>query len=250
MTLSQPSQNALATVNGIAIESDSNTLTGAVEGLSIKLNKVTPSPIDITVEQDDDAITAKVQAFVDSYNALNTLFTADLKYDAGSKEAGPLQGDRTAVTLQAQFRQMLTTVSNASTKYTRLSDVGLEVQKDGSIKLNSDKFKAALDGYPAELKKLFANAGGTSSYSTTDGVAQRLRQLSDQALSFQGALTMRTQGLQNQISRNDKRSADLQERADHTEARLRAQYSALDTTLSNLSGLSSYVSNQLAALNR
>lgn len=249
LTLSQKAQNAFANVNGIDIESDSNSLTGAVEGLTIKLNKVTTSPVDISVEQDDDAIKGKLQAFVDAYNSLNSLLAADLKYDAGTKEAGPLQGDRTAVTLQSQFRQLLTGMSGASTKYGRLSDVGIEVQKDGSLTLNASKLTAALDGYPAEIKKLFANADTTTTGSSTnDGIAQRLRQLADQVLGVDGSISMRTTGLQNQINRNNTREQELQDRADRTEARLKAQYSALDTTLSNLNGLSSYVTNQLAAL--
>jgi len=249
MTKTQTAQNALASVNGLAIESASNTIEGAVAGLAIKLNKVTTSPVDITVDQDDDAIKTKLQAFADSYNALNTLMKEQLKYDAGTKEAGPLQGDRTAVALQVSLRQMLGSNSGASSKYTRLSDIGMEIQKDGSLLVNTTKLTAALDTAPAEMRKMFANVdSSTPIVPTNDGLGQRLRALGDAVLGVEGSISMRSSGLQDQINRNSKREDDLKERATRTEARLKAQYNTLDTKLASLNGLSQYVTNQLTAL--
>lgn len=248
MTQTQRASNALATVNGLSIESASNTLTGAVEGLSIKLSKVTTDPIDVTVTQDDASIKTKLQAFADAYNSLNNLMVTQLKYDEGTKTAGPLQGDRTAVALQAQFRQLIGGVSGASSKFTRLSDIGMEIQKDGSLLLNSTKVTAALANV-TEVKKMFGNVDASDPLVPgNDGFAQRLRSLGDAVLGVEGAITMRSTGLQSQINRNDKREDELEERVARTEVRIKAQYSLLDTKLTTLNGLSTFMTNQLAAL--
>ena len=99
------------------------------------------------------------------------------------------------------------------------------------------------------LKKLFMglDSGGNSS---NDGFAQRIPQLWDGALSSNGRVAARQAGIQKQISSNDKRTASLEDHVAQTEARIRAQYNALDVQMSKLNGLSNYVTTQLAQLNR
>jgi flagellar hook-associated protein 2 len=248
MSLTQASKNALATVNGLAIESDSNTLSGAVQGLSIKLSKVTTAPIDVTVEQDNTTMKATVQSFVDAYNKLSNLLATDTKYDDSTKTAGPLQGDRTAVSLQAQFRQLVGGTTGASSVFSRLSDVGLEMQKDGTLLVNATKLDSALDNV-GELKKMFSNADTSDpAVPGNDGFATRLRKLGDAVLGTDGAITTRSSGLQAQIDRNNKRHDELEARSAATETRIRAQYQALDTQLATLNSLSTYMTSQLTAL--
>jgi flagellar hook-associated protein 2 len=200
------------------------------------------------VDPDNTSIATKLKAFADAYNSLNSLMTTQLKYDDATKTAGPLQGDRTAVALQAQFRTLLTGTSGASSTFTRLSDIGMEVQKDGSLLINSTKQTAALANL-AEVRKMFSNVDASDpAIPGNDGFAQRLRSLGDAVLGVEGAINMRSTGLQNQINRNGKREDELNQRATRTEARIKAQYSALDTKLATLNGLATFMTNQLTAL--
>ncbi len=247
MTLNQAARNAKAKLNGVDIESASNTLADVADGLTIKLLKVSASPVDLTVSSDTDAMKAKVTEFVTAYNDLSKFISDQTKYDADSKSAGKLQGDRTVIGLQAKLREVLRGTSSASSAFGSLSQVGLEVQKDGSIKLDSKKLDAAL-AKPAELRKLMS-ASDTST-DTSSGIVYRFKQLTDRMLDVEGPLETRTAGIQSTITRNAKRVDAIDDRLAQTEKRLRAQYQALDTAMSKANALGSYVSTQMNLLSR
>jgi len=247
MTLNQAARNAKAKLNGVDIESASNTLADVADGLTIKLLKVSASPVDLTVSSDTDAMKTKVTEFVTAYNDLSKFISDQTKYDADSKSAGKLQGDRTVIGLQAKLREVLRGTSSASSAFGSLSQVGLEVQKDGSIKLDSKKLDAAL-AKPAELRKLMS-ASDTST-DTSSGIVYRFKQLTDRMLDVEGPLETRTAGIQSTITRNAKRVDAIDDRLAQTEKRLRAQYQALDTAMSKANALGSYVSTQMNLLSR
>jgi flagellar hook-associated protein 2 len=201
--------------------------------------------VQITTAADKDAIRKKIEAFVSAYNDLNNELATQTKYDAATKTAGTLQGDSAAVSLRASLRSTLRGNSGASTTFTRLADIGFDVQQDGSIKLDSSKLGNALANL-GELKKLFSNSDTLT--PANNGFATLFRTQADQALGIDGSIASRSEGLRNIISRNEQRQADLEARVAQTEARLRRQYTALDTQMGQLQSLSSYVTQQMAVL--
>ena len=243
MTQAQASADAAATFNGLAITSPSNTLTEVIDGVTLTLAKVTTAPVEISVAQDNEALKKNVQAFVDAYNALAKLIAGQVKYDAASKTAGPLQGDSAAVGMQRELRALVGTASGASAVFTRLSDVGLELQRDGSLAVDAGKLDAALANLP-ELEAFFAN--DDLLVPANDGIARQFRSLGDRLLSVDGVITTRSEGLNRRIELNEEQQERLETRLAQTEQRLRAQYTALDTRLGQLSAISAYVSQQMA----
>ena len=243
MTQAAAAADAAATFNGLAITSASNTLTDLIDGVTLTLGKVTTAPVEIGVAQDNEALKGDVQAFVDAYNALAKLIGGQVKYDATSKTSGPLQGESAAVGIQRQLRALVGTSSGASSVFTRLSDVGLELQKDGSLAVDAGKLDAALAKLP-EMKKFFAN--DDLLVPANDGIARQFRALGDAMLSVDGVITTRSDGLAKRIEMNEDQQASLEVRLAQTEQRLRAQYTALDTKLGQLSAISAYVSQQMA----
>jgi len=160
-----------------------------------------------------------------------------------------LQGDSTAVALQRQLRNMLTASSSASTVFSTLSQVGLEMQQDGTIKVNDAKLTSALSSNSAEVQKLFSN-NDVAGNGAQDGIATRLRKFGDMVLGTDGMLTTRSAGLTKSLDLNGKQQDTLSTRLADTETRLRAQYSALDTKMASLNSLSSYITQQIAQWNK
>jgi flagellar hook-associated protein 2 len=130
--------------------------------------------------------------------------------------------------------------TTASTVYDRLGDLGLELQRDGLIKVNDSKLDAALAN-PAEVARAFT--------TLQTGFGQRFKALSDGMLSADGPLSTRTNGLRDSISRNDKDQKRLEDRIARVQERLTRQYSALDNSLTRLNGLGSYVQQQITNWN-
>lgn len=246
MARTQTAANAEATFNGLPISSASNTLANIVEGVTLKLSGLTSDAVDVGILQDSESLKKTVQSFADSYNALVTLIAGQTKYDAATKTGGPLQGDSSAVGIQRQMRLLAGSSSAASTTFSRLSDIGLSTGADGQMVVSASKLDNALAN-PAEFKKLMSNADTLDTSKV--GIARAFRNFGDAFLKFDGPLTTRSEGLRSRLDQNQDQQERLNQRIAQTEKRLRAQYSALDTTLGRLNGLSSYVTQQVAQFN-
>ncbi len=246
MTLAQSAGNAKATINGIAVESSTNELSSAVEGLTLQLRKESTTPVTIGVSSDRNSVDKAVRAFADAFNGLASYIATQTRYDDATKFSGPLQGDAAATGIQGQLRGLLNRVSGASSTFGRLSDVGLQLQRDGTLKVDDTKLSAAIGNLP-ELKKAFSANNGDSS---NDGLARRFVDLTRQMLDSGGSLTTRTEGLRKQISKNTDDQDKLNDRVARFKTRLEAQFTAMDSNMSRLNALSSYVTTQIAAMNK
>lgn len=246
-TRSQTAANAAATINGLPISSASNTLVDVLDGVTLTLNDETTAPVTVSVKADTAALKTTLKEFAAAYSELAKLIATDTKYDAASKSAGPLQGDSAIVGLQSRLRAMLGATSSASSVYTRLSDAGFEQQRDGSLTVSDTKLDKALANL-AELKKLFSNSSSTD--PSLDGFGKRFRVVASDVLGIGGLLTARSDGLSEKLERNRDAQDRMEERLAQTQKRLETQYSALDAKLGALNGLSTYVTQQIAAWNK
>jgi len=248
LVLKQSASNARALVNGIAVESATNDVTGAVDGLTLSLRKVTTSPVSVSVSRDRDAVMTGVKGFVDAYNAVVSFLSDQTKYDAASKSGGPLQGDAVANGLMTQLRGILNNASGASSVFGRLSDIGLASQRDGTLTINQTKLDAAVDNNLPELKKAFANSDTTT--PDNNGFARRFATMASQVIASDGTVSTRTQSLQKQVTKNSDEQTRLNDRVDLFQKRLIAQYTALDANVAKLNALQSYVTQQIAQMNK
>jgi flagellar hook-associated protein 2 len=197
------------------------------------------------VTADTAAVKTAINDFVTAVNALASFIQTQTKYDEASKTGGPLQGDSTVLGFQTQLRGVVNESSSASSMWSSLSDIGITMQKDGSLRTDSSKLDAALTDLP-ELRKLLATDGSSTASS---GFMDRFRDLGDAVLATDGTFDSRTDSLNARIETNKDRQEQMNNRLTLTQARLEAQYQALDASMARLSSLSSYVSQQLSMLN-
>lgn len=243
----QAAGNALAKLNGLDIESETNTLKESIDGLTINLLKPTTADVNLTISADKEAIKKAINDFASAYSSLAALVKDQTKYDQTNKTAGTLQGEGSVLSIQSAMRGVSGGTTTLGGKFSRLADIGLDPVADGSLKVTAtklDKSMADLDS----LKQLFMSVD--SANADNSGIAQRMRKFADQALGIDGSLSTRQKGLQDRINGNNLQSTKLEEKASLTETRLRARYTALDVQMGKLNNLSSYVSQQMALLNK
>ena len=245
MASSQSGQNALATINGVSISSASNRLGDTLPGMTIQLSQVTTAPVEIEVSSDVEAVRANVQAFVDAYNAINTTLATATRYDAATKTAGALQGDSTATGLHNALRSMMRSITSSS-PYTRLADVGIELQTGGKMSINSEKFDAALANRDG-LKSLFTLDTGVA---TTEGFGRKIQAFAKGLVDAEGLVGNKTTALQASIKRNGLEQDKVNDRALRAQTRYLAQYNAMDAAVGKLNGLSAFVSQQITLWNK
>lgn len=245
MLHAQAGSNAAATINGVPVTTTTNDLANVVEGMTLRLRKNTATPVDVSVASDTEAVRKAVQTFADAYNALARYIGEQTKYDATTKVGGPLQGDSTVTSLLGRLRGVLNNPSGASASFARMSDIGLQLQRDGTLSVNSARLESALAN-PTELRKALANSDPL--VASNNGFARQYAALATQALATDGLLTTRTEGLRKLVTKNSEQQERMEERVGRYRERLVAQFTAMDTNLARLNALQSYVTQQLAVL--
>ncbi len=155
-----PAKNAKFNIDGVTISKDSNTVNDIIDGVSLKLLNVTDKPATITVANDGSTITTGVQGFVKAYNDLNKTLQDLTAYDQGAKKGSVLLGDSTVRLLQSKIRSILNTpIHNTGSSLTTLSQIGITIQRDGSMDVDTGKLNDAINKNPADVASLFTTIG-------------------------------------------------------------------------------------------
>lgn len=243
MSRTVTAKNAAFTVNGIDATSATNTVTDVVPGVTLNLLKTSTTPVEVTVSADKKAVRDKVEAFQQAYNKINALLADLTRYDPGTKKAQPLQGDSTATGLQNALRGLLGRPNAAGTYFTNM---GLELQRDGSLGINTTKLDAALNDLPKLEQTLTASTGNPA----TDGLVTRIRDFAFGANGVEGNITGRSKALEAAKKRNESDQEAMSLRLEQRQKNLLKQYQALDGKLGSMSSLSSFMTSQVSQWNK
>lgn len=230
-------QNAEMKVNGLSVTKTTNTVSDAINGVTLNLLKTTTSAISVTVARDSSAITSALDAFVKAFNDANKTLRDVSAYDANTKQAAILQGDSAVRTIQNQMRSLLNTPQSGVTgSYTTLSQIGVSFLKDGSLAIDSGKLQNAIT----------SDMAGVSSVVVATGKSAKT--LLDNVLGASGTIASRSDGINRNIKDLDSQRAVLNRRLLGIEQRYRTQFTTLDTLIGNMTQTSNFLSQQLANL--
>jgi flagellar hook-associated protein 2 len=239
-------KDAQFSISGIPHSSASNTVTDALNGVTLTLTGTTAagtgagSSAQLAVASDKDTITTNVGAFVDAYNALVQAIQPLGSYDQTTQTAGPLLGDATLSGIQNDIRSALYSVVNTgSSTFNSLASVGITTNKDGTLTLSKTKLGSALASAPTAVSQLF---------SGTKGVAATLNTRINSELGSGGAIDTRSKTLIKQENALTDQTTKLNDQMTALTASLTQQYSHLNTLLSSLQSMSAYLSQQFSAL--
>jgi flagellar hook-associated protein 2 len=246
MSQTQAAADASITVDGIVVTSATNTVTDAIPGVTLNLLAKTTSAAQVKVDVDKTAIKAKIQSFQDAYNKLYADLTTQTKYDTSTKTGAPLQGDGTTTGIQNMLRSLVGSSGPSASSISRLSDLGMEIQADGSLKTNSTKLDAALQN-PGNVKAFFATNTGTA---VSNGIAKRIYDFAFGANAVGGAVSTHRAAFQKSIDQNTTSIEKFNTHIAEYQKQLLAQYTRLDTNMSKLNSLSTFVTQQVAQWNK
>lgn len=230
--MGQYASDARVTINGIAMSSTSNTFSNMM-GFDFTVQSVTTEPVRLEASKNNTVAKDALKQFMDKYNAVND-YLADLtKYDAASKQAGLLQGDSTAVSLQSRLRLMVSKVFSSN----HATGMGLTIERGGKIKVDDTKFENALSSGAANVQALFTTKTGT-------GVADVLRQVVTSALGEGGLLKTKDWTYTQLLSRNKAQQERVETRAVRMETLYTQQFQTLDKRMTALQAASAYWATQ------
>lgn len=233
---SNEASDAQLTLDGIAVTSASNSVSGAIDGVTINL--AAEGSTTLAVTRDNSTATNAIQAFVNAYNSYNSTVGTLASYDPQSGQAGILLGDATLGSVQRQISSLLGN-KVAGNSIGSLAALGITRQPDGTLALDSDRLSAALNNNGNAVQDLFAG---------TNGYATRLNSALDGFTASGGVISTRQQSLTDSLTKLNTQQTQLNNRMSVYEKQLRDQYTALDTLMSSLNNTSSYLTGALAAL--
>lgn len=154
-------QNTQLTVNGFFINSATNEVKEAIQGVTLNVAKI--GTTSMTIAKDSAAVQTSVNSFVKAYNDLAKTLKSLTAYNAETKTGGLLVGDSTARTVQDQLRKTLSTsLEGLSNSNMSLAQIGVGFQKDGTLAVDSAKLTKALETNYDDIAGLFATVGKTT----------------------------------------------------------------------------------------
>lgn len=164
LTQTSAAQNAKFNIDGIEISKPSNTVSDVLTGVTLNLLKTNPdTATNVSITRDTASVTTSVNAFVKAYNDINQTLIDAAAYNPTTKQAAILNGEATVRSMQTQIRAVLMqAVAGGAGDFARLSDIGVAVQKDGSLAVDSAKLSKAISTNFSSFAGLFAAAGKSS----------------------------------------------------------------------------------------
>jgi flagellar hook-associated protein 2 len=260
-----PTLNALYSIDGVAkAPSQTNSIENAIPGLRITLAGVTSSPVTITTNEatiDKSAIKSKVKAFVDAYNAVVDLTRTDINEKGvvnasatADLQKGTLFGDLGLTGMLSSLKNTLTSKVANIGSLGSLADIGISVPKStgvvtedakaGKLTFDETALNGALDKDWTQVKSLFTGIGARKGFAllTTDFVKAQT--------GLKGVLTGRINSDSTSLKDLANQVTATNQRLDQTEARLKAQFAAMETAMQNSQSQQSWLDGQITALQK
>ena len=256
MTERRAAQDAEVTLNGIDIKSSSNYLDNVIDGVSIELNKAhgVGESSTIKIESDTDASEQAVKDFVDSFNELmdqiNQLTRSmgssvlddinddkdkdkdddddddDSPSSVTEDQLGALKGDSSVRMLQNSMR---TAIFEPASNGMRLSDIGIEMTREGKLEIDEDKLAKALKDNPGAVEAMFTGS---------DNYVDRMDGIIDPFTKSNGYLDLKQENLDKQITRVEDNMARHDYQMEQRYQIYLAQFTAMEATINELNSAS------------
>jgi len=277
----QSAQQAVAIIDGITVVSDTNTITGAISGVTLNLNSVnntissgtpeegvdpwnwqTPPVYETTkmdIKSDTGALKEKVTTFVTAYNDAMEWILSGYAEFGGSSEVpaaadgstedpvlgSVLRGDATINSMKRQLQGVLTGAVKNSGKFHILSEIGITTTMNGTLKQDNTKLDAALKDNFDDMVSLL------SGDDTAAGVMKGFNSLLlDLTSSSKGMYAVKKTAYDSAVKSFDSQIDQMELRMTKREQNLRRQFTAMEQLVSSLNAQGDFLTQQMNALNK
>jgi flagellar hook-associated protein 2 len=162
-TQGQAGQDAALTVDGVSLTSSSNTVTNAIQGVTIQLLSASPSTdVQVEITNNDSDVESALSTFVSAYNkVIGDLNTQEGKDSSGNPE--PLFGNPAVATIQEQLQSALAFVQTGS-GISSITQLGISTNSDGTLSLDSDTLQNALNSDYQDVVNFFQPSATFTSF--------------------------------------------------------------------------------------
>ncbi|NIV15103.1 MAG: flagellar filament capping protein FliD [Aliifodinibius sp.] len=230
--------NAQVTIDGISVQSNSNTLEDAISGLTVTLHKTQESgaaPVTLNVTNDVEGIKAKLEEFVEAYNKVVDFVKTNSSVNTNTFKRSAFSGDFSITNLRFQLREQLTTpVTGLGSDDPRLlSQIGFSIDRNGKLSISdTDQLEDIIRDNLDQVEQLF---------NSSDGYSARLSSILDEMTSGTGLIEQRKDVLQSQITRLNNRIELMRKSVDKKLENYRNEFAQLQAAMAQFNSQSNYL---------
>jgi flagellar hook-associated protein 2 len=219
--------DASLSVDGIPIDSASNTVTGVISGLTLNLTGANPGgQVSITIAPDATQASEAIASFVGAYNTaigdVNSQYTV-----SATNSEGPLAGDSTIQLLQDTLLSA-GSYSGGGKGVATLADLGITMNNDGTLTLNSTTLNNAIQNNFSGVETFMQ---GTASNGFAANLNNQLNSLTD---PVSGAFTVDLQSISSENKDLQDQINTFKTYISSQQTLLTAEYSQADITLQEI----------------
>jgi flagellar hook-associated protein 2 len=236
----QQAKNAKLTIDGFSVERSTNQIVGAVTGVTFALTSKTTTAAKVNVTSDPAALQTKLTALVNAFNNVVKAAHSAAGFGTQTAKVDALAGDFSLRALTNRMNASITAKGATTGAYQTLQDIGLSLDRNGLLTLDSAKLSKAMTADSASVVNLMARTTGVSTGGLMAKFGDDLTKITDPSL---GLLTTRNQSLIKQAKRVDDRVISEQARLDAYSEKLRKSLGDMDAKIGANQVLLNAISN-------
>lgn len=227
--------------SGLELTSASNTFDNIIEGVTLTFTKAHQdgeAPLSIDIAQDNAGTKAKVQEFVDAYNALMGEIRKLTASGSEDSKRGALAGDGTVRSIKSMIDNIIRKGVTVDGQQISLVSLGISSTREGNLTLDSSRLEKTLATNPNVLETLFKGAGGDDK-GILGALLNRETGLAKYTSSVNGILKNRKDSIADSLKRIEKERERVDTQYDNLYQRYLAQYTNLVSIMNQMSQTSS-----------
>jgi flagellar hook-associated protein 2 len=211
-------------IDGFHVTSASNQVQGAIPGVTLALASTTAAgtPATVTVTSDPDALQNKLQGLVTAYNSVIGKIHTAAGFGTTTASNPELAGDFALRSVTQRLGDALTQGVGTG-KYQTLHSIGIQLNNDGTLTLDTATLNAAVSDDPDAVTKVLAGDDAGQ-----QGIADILGGIANDMVGPNGAISARQQGLADRQKLLADEAQQQQDQLDKMETQLRAQFTQMD----------------------
>ncbi|MBX2879307.1 MAG: flagellar filament capping protein FliD [Granulosicoccus sp.] len=225
-----PATDATFTVDGFSASSPTNSFSDVIPGVTVNLKDIGTTKLETA--RNTDSFREYLDEFVTNYNSM--ISTVD------ELSEGDFQGDGTLRSLKSEVSRIFYEPMVVKENNYSAFDLGLTFDQNGVLSINDSVF--------SEVTTDDTENFITAMTDPDEGFSQRVMTALDRYTDVEGLIAAKEDSYEARKQTYDDQSGRIEYRLEQTEARLRRQFTSLDTLVSQLQATSSYLTDQLGSL--
>lgn len=234
-------KDASLTVDGIPVDSASNTVTGVIPGVTLTLSGQSSAPVTLQISPALTPLATDINTFASDWNILIGAINAGIQASNGTGSTGALSGDTSVDLVQEQLLSALSSSMSGNNGAVNLQSIGIEMQNDGTLTVDSTVLNSALQNNFSAVQNLFQSSTGVGMAIQTS--------LTSLTNPTTGALNLDMDGINSGVTDLNSQISDFQLQLQQTQTQLTLEYSTINATLEQLPQTLASINSQLDALN-